>query len=362
MSTTWTAMVGNRLGRFRYEVRHAPPCAAGEVRIRMRAVGICGTDLDIARGNRADAAQVLGHEGSGVISAHGPDVLDWRIGEVVAFNPVDPTDQERVLGHSYDGLLQEEVRLLEPQVPARLLVKVPATVPYWAAALVEPLSVVLYAREILERYVAVGEVVLIGSGGFAHVAARYWSNAGRRVAIVSRNTARHAALAAQSGEGLEYLSAEQLMSRPRAECVIVCSSRESASWAYDLAVRACAAGGIIDFVSGSTQAISVYDGAMKREMRIDDVRRLNACGAAHIAVEHRFEGRTLRVSGHRGSTARHYRRALELLGERAASYRGCFGMCVPFQELAGFLNGDCSRPLGQRGKILVEFPASSEPQ
>lgn len=60
---------------------------AGEVVVRMNAVGVCGTDLHSYKGewNRPTPI-VLGHEGAGVVEAVGPDVDQVRQGDRVVLS------------------------------------------------------------------------------------------------------------------------------------------------------------------------------------------------------------------------------------------------------------------------------------
>jgi S-(hydroxymethyl)glutathione dehydrogenase/alcohol dehydrogenase len=58
---------------------------AGEVLVRIAASGVCGSDLHVLHG-RATVATfplVLGHEGSGVVEAVGPEVEDVHVGDHV---------------------------------------------------------------------------------------------------------------------------------------------------------------------------------------------------------------------------------------------------------------------------------------
>jgi alcohol dehydrogenase len=65
------------------EVELDPP-RSGEVLIRMRAAGLCHSDLSVIDGNRPrPLPMVLGHEGAGVIEELGPDVSDLRVGDHV---------------------------------------------------------------------------------------------------------------------------------------------------------------------------------------------------------------------------------------------------------------------------------------
>jgi alcohol dehydrogenase len=66
------------------------PPNAGEVLIRLRAAGLCHSDLSVIDGNRPrPLPMVLGHEGAGVIEELGSGVTDLRVGDhvVTAFVP-----------------------------------------------------------------------------------------------------------------------------------------------------------------------------------------------------------------------------------------------------------------------------------
>jgi alcohol dehydrogenase len=66
------------------------PPGPGEVRVRMRAAGLCHSDLSVIDGNRPrPLPMALGHEGAGVVEALGPGVADLAIGDhvVTSFVP-----------------------------------------------------------------------------------------------------------------------------------------------------------------------------------------------------------------------------------------------------------------------------------
>jgi S-(hydroxymethyl)glutathione dehydrogenase / alcohol dehydrogenase len=68
------------------EIELAEP-GAGDVLVRMAAVGICGTDLHSIRGEwTRPTPMVLGHEGAGVVEAVGDEVESLRIGDEVVLS------------------------------------------------------------------------------------------------------------------------------------------------------------------------------------------------------------------------------------------------------------------------------------
>ena len=65
------------------EVELSPP-GPGEVLLRMRAAGLCHSDLSVIDGNRPrPLPMVLGHEGAGVVEELGPGVMDLAVGDHV---------------------------------------------------------------------------------------------------------------------------------------------------------------------------------------------------------------------------------------------------------------------------------------
>ena len=82
------ALVFHGPGDLRIEQLPLPEPRPGEVRIRPQAVGICGTDAHIFRGEfPATAPVVLGHEIGGVVDAVGKGVEGLREGDLVTVQP-----------------------------------------------------------------------------------------------------------------------------------------------------------------------------------------------------------------------------------------------------------------------------------
>jgi L-idonate 5-dehydrogenase len=148
----------------RVEPREERPLGEGEVRVRVEAGGICGSDLHYFHHARMGDFPVrepfvLGHEAAGRIAEVGPGVTGLAVGDGVAINPSHPcgtcafclTGRENLcadmvfLGSSRrfphaQGLFAETYA-----THARQCVPVPAGTDAGVAALAEPLSVCLHA-------------------------------------------------------------------------------------------------------------------------------------------------------------------------------------------------------------------------
>ena len=81
------AAVAREIGQLTIEQIELDPPKADEVLVRMRAAGVCHSDLHTYRGElRAVPPLVLGHEGAGVVEEVGSDVTHVRPGDRVLVN------------------------------------------------------------------------------------------------------------------------------------------------------------------------------------------------------------------------------------------------------------------------------------
>jgi L-gulonate 5-dehydrogenase len=136
-----------------------PVPARGEVLVRVRRAGICGSDIHILHGSNpfAQYPRIIGHEFAGEIAALGADVTGLAEGDRVVVDPVvscgrcypcrvgrpNVCANLEVFGVHRDGGFRDLV-----PVPARNVVKVSSDLPIPVAALAEPLSI---AANVLSR-------------------------------------------------------------------------------------------------------------------------------------------------------------------------------------------------------------------
>lgn len=165
-------------GDLALEERPEPVPGPHDVVVRVASVGVCGSDVHYYEHGRigsyrVDSPLVLGHEASGEVVAAGSEVEPGRIGQRVSLEPGVPDfscaeclagrynlcpDVKFFATPPYDGAFAEFVTINEQFAYA-----VPDTLSDDAAALVEPLSVGLWACRKAE--VTAGSRVLVTGAG-----------------------------------------------------------------------------------------------------------------------------------------------------------------------------------------------------
>jgi 2-desacetyl-2-hydroxyethyl bacteriochlorophyllide A dehydrogenase len=177
-----------------------PAAGAGEALLRVRRVGICGTDLHIFQGHldhRVPRGGVIGHETlSEVVEA--PAGSGLRAGDRVVAEPLWFCGTCRacrmgasylcyglkVLGVDLPGGMQEYWA-----VPAARLLKMPAHVPDDHAALTEPLAVAVH--DVRRAQVKPGDRALVfGGGPIGTLIALVCRDLGAEVAVAEVNPFR----------------------------------------------------------------------------------------------------------------------------------------------------------------------------
>jgi len=178
----------------------APTPADDEVVVRVHACGICGSDIhgwDGSTGRRRPPL-IMGHEASGEIVATGPRVTGWRAGDRVTFDStiscgacrfcaagqVNLCENRRVVGVAPVEYRQHGAFAEQLAIPARILYKLPDSLPYDQAAMVEPVSIAVHAVQ-RTKIVPGSTAVVIGSGmiGLLVIQTLRWAGAKNIVAV-----------------------------------------------------------------------------------------------------------------------------------------------------------------------------------
>ncbi|NIA30867.1 MAG: zinc-binding dehydrogenase [Actinobacteria bacterium] len=173
------ALVLKKYNKLSWEDVPVPKITPEEVLVRVKACGICGSDvhgMDGSTGRRIPPL-IMGHEAAGVIAQLGAKVWDWQVDDRVTFDSTiyrldneytrkgfyNLSDGRMVLGVSCgeyrrDGAFAEYVA-----VPQHILYRIPDKVTFTQAAMVEPVAVALHAVSVTP--IAVNDTaVVIGSG------------------------------------------------------------------------------------------------------------------------------------------------------------------------------------------------------
>lgn len=170
---TMRAAVVDGPGSFTVREVEAPSPGPGEVLVRVRNCGICGSDLHFYRGEfPAAPGLVMGHEIAGEVAALGEGVSNVREGDRVAVEPLlvcgrcafcrsgscQLCPERKLLGTFAPGGFAEYVR-----IPAGMVYPLPDDVPFELGALVEPVAVAVHGLRLVR--LEGGERVLVIGGG-----------------------------------------------------------------------------------------------------------------------------------------------------------------------------------------------------
>ena len=179
------ACVLHGIGDLRCESVATPTPKRGEVRIRVGACGVCGSDIPriFSKGTYKFPA-IPGHEFAGVVDEAGPDADPALTGKPVAVFPLIPCrkcpacevgdyalcEDYDYLGSRSDGAFAEYVC-----APTWNLIPVPAGVTIEEAAMVEPAAVAVHA--LRQGRIDVGDKVLIFGAGPIGLMLGLWARA-----------------------------------------------------------------------------------------------------------------------------------------------------------------------------------------
>jgi len=154
-------LVLQEYNRFEYRDVPDPQIGPEDVLIRVKACGICGSDvhgMDGSTGRRIPPV-IMGHEAAGVIAETGANVTGWQKGDRVTFDStiycgkcyfcrrgwINLCDNRRVLGVSCDEYRQDGAFAEYVVVPQHILYRLPEGLSFERAAMVEALSIALHA-------------------------------------------------------------------------------------------------------------------------------------------------------------------------------------------------------------------------
>lgn len=183
--------------------RPVPKPGAGEVRVRVDACGVCGSDVFLQKGGFGDTVTwpvIPGHEAAGVVDALGDGVTEVAVGDQVALYyitvpPGDPwaargrpniSPHVTRMGVDVDGAFAEFVIR-----PVEALIRPPSPVPPEVlAVLTDAVATPLHGLKRVARLQPGETLVVLGVGGLGSNAVQLGKAMGARVIAVTRSEAK----------------------------------------------------------------------------------------------------------------------------------------------------------------------------
>jgi (R,R)-butanediol dehydrogenase / meso-butanediol dehydrogenase / diacetyl reductase len=142
----------------------APAPGPKDVVVRMKACGICGSDLSYIKvggmPREPGGTTALGHEGAGELMHVGAEVKGLRVGQAVIVNPMNTPSF--IGSGGPEGAFTEELLVRDARLDDSIL-PIPEGIPYDIAAMCEPLAVALHGVNRAEAKAGT-KLVIYGCG------------------------------------------------------------------------------------------------------------------------------------------------------------------------------------------------------
>ena len=317
----------------RLELQDVPEPGVGpsDVLVRVKACGICGSDvhgLDGSTGRRRPPL-IMGHEAAGVVERVGAGVRGVEPGDRVTFDSTiyDPDsyfsrrglvnlcDHRRVLGVSCEDYRQHGAFAEFVAVPAHILYRLPPALSFEQAAMIEPVSIALHARHLAP--IEPGDTALVvGAGliGLMMVQVLRHASPARRIAAMDLDETR-LALARELGADETFTAGSDVPAALRAvtdgrgaDVVFECVGAEPTVRTAILSARK---GGTVTLVGNIVPEVSI-------PLQLVVTRQLRLQGSCSSAGE--------------------YPEALELVASGKVNVERFISAAVPLEDGAGWFH------------------------
>ncbi|MCL3859961.1 zinc-dependent dehydrogenase [Actinotalea sp. K2] len=326
-----------------------PSPGALEVKIRVRACSMCGTDVKISRfgHHHIHPPRVMGHEIAGEVVEVGGEVGGWEVGDRVQVIAAIPCGEcafcakgqmnicpdQVSMGYHFDGGFAEYMVVPQNVLKVDGLNRIPEGLSFAEASVAEPLACALNAQELV-RINPGDDVVVVGSGpiGCLHVRlARSYGAA--RVFLVELSRERldmaaglvhpDAAICSEDEDAVERI---RELTDGRGVDVAITAAASGA--AQEQALQMLARGGRISFFGGLPKD--------KPTITLDS-------NLVHYSE--------LTIVGANGSSPEHNKRALQLIADGKVPVKDLITHLLPLEQtLEGI--GIVSR--GEAIKVTIE--------
>jgi L-iditol 2-dehydrogenase len=287
------------------EMPQAPDPGHGEVTIRIRAVGLCGSDLHWYQDGRigeipAVYPQVLGHEPAGEVIEVGAGVHHFAAGDRVVIEPsITCGHCEHCLKGFHNNCVQS-IFMGGPQapgmfreyatVPAANCTAVPKSMDYVTATLVEPLAVMAHLLELTE--IRFGDTVAVtGAGPIGMLCAATARAAGASRVFIADRLPYRLKLALGMGADCAIDTTTQSLVQTVLDATggrgvdVVLEAAGSAE-TVNAAIRMARLGGTVTLIGLLSELYPKIDihSAMMKEIRLQTLKRSNHRGTEALKM------------------------------------------------------------------------------
>lgn len=264
-----------------------PSPNSGEVLIEVAACGICGSDVhgyDGSSGRRIPPL-VMGHEAAGTVAALGPAATKFAVGDRVTFDStiycgacsyclhgkVNLCDRRQVLGVSCGEYRRAGAFADFVAVPERIVHRLPDTLSFAEAAMLEPTAVALHAVRV--SGLRAGESALVvGAGMIGLLTMQAARAAGAARVMIADIDATRLELARKLGadEALhrtgDALVEEVIQETGGVDVALEAVGRQET---IDAAIAAVRKGGTVTLVGNITPHVTIpLQAVVSRELRL----------------------------------------------------------------------------------------------
>lgn len=325
------AAVLEKLGKFSVKEVPTPKVKPGTVLLRVKACGICGSDLRTYRhGNeRVKCPAIMGHEIAGEIVEVGKGVSKFKAGTRVAIGADIPCGEcvwcrkgwsnnclkHMAMGYQFAGAYAEYCLLEEQVVEHGPVFEIPKHLDYEVACLMEPLACCINGAERVGMEKG-RSVLIIGAGPMGCLMAAYMKTLGASKIIIAEFSKKRFELAkkAVSADAFVLNSEENLAERVKEftggagvdVAFVMCASAEMQEAALHLV--------------GKRGAVNFFGGLPASAPKIQ-------------LHSNRLHYEEITVTGSHGSTPAQNRRALELLASGKIEVKGLVSKTVPLEGI-----------------------------
>lgn len=248
------AAVMYKPGDIRLEDVQRPVARAGEVLLRVAAVGVCGSDIPRMLVKGAHRMPIIcGHEFSGTVAELGPGVEGFSVGELCGVAPLIPCytcDQcqtgnfSRCRDYDYFGSRRDGAYTDFVTVPVRNLLKAPKGTDARAVAMTDPASIALHA--VWKAPPTAGQRGgVIGCGPIGLFAIQWMKLMGCTEVVAIDVSEQKLAQAREAGATQTFLVTDELPSALKCDLIVEAAGHSSS---IGVAVKLAGPGGHVVFI------------------------------------------------------------------------------------------------------------------